>query len=189
MPSYASVFTPRYRLKYLQGGMEHALQFRGERDTSFETMETIFNELATTIFTALATPRCDDTVFISASIALTDSNLFVPTTELPEPPSTGGQNVADVSPYMRAHGLTFAGAAPGSRARFTIFGLFFDVTDPANPAANGLITSVGASMISDVADAASGAARAGSGQAATFYHRATYKVNDHLLALIRRATL
>ena len=189
MPTYTPTFSPRYRLKYRQAGFEHTIQFRASRGTSLATMESTFNSFVTAFFSAAFLVRADDTVFISNQVAETDSDIFVPATALPAAPTAGAIDVATISPYMRAHGLTFNGSSPGSRARFTMFGTFWDVTDPANPAANGVITSVGSSIISTIADAATAVARAGSGQAAIFYHQATYKVNDHLLAEVRRLFL
>src|SRR5262245_29237394 len=78
MPSYAPSFTPRYRLHYLNVGVQHSVTVRFARGTSFSSVETQAIAAWEAIFTALDALTGTDLAAISAEIALTDSEVFNP---------------------------------------------------------------------------------------------------------------
>lgn len=186
MTTYAPTFTPRYRVHYRAAGLEHSVQCRGPRGASAVAMTTRGNSFHT-IFNDLATRLADDFAWISADVALTDSDLWTPASV---PASvTGVIALADFTIAQRITGTTFSGRAAGSKARFTLFGIQW-VQATTTEAGNDFV--VQGSEDGGVAAAvteASGQFYAGSGAGALFYNRATIKPNDHLVKLARRGII
>ncbi|MFZ1990861.1 MAG: hypothetical protein WAW96_13950, partial [Alphaproteobacteria bacterium] len=78
MPDFAPNVTPRYVLEYRSAQRIHNVMMRGQRGISAALMESYGQGLFQTLFTALATLMPLDLAFISAKVALTDSDLFFP---------------------------------------------------------------------------------------------------------------
>lgn len=186
MTTYAPNFTPRYKLHYKVGNIEHTVQIRTPRGTDLGGTEFAGHALRD-IWNGLAAYLLDDLVFLTAEVALTDSDVFGPAS-LPVA-VTGTLDPADYNARERIRGLTWNGRSTGSKARFTLFGLMFP------DEGTGVVGSDGLILGSEVAAITSGAAtattyfKAGSGNAAVFQGRATYKENDHLLSLVRKGTI
>jgi hypothetical protein len=187
MASYAPDYTPRFHLKYRAAGFDHTLQLRGARGDTAASLIANQQAAAVDILNAGATAglMANDYAWLAAEYALTDSNVFIPT-PLVGVSVAGTVNMALHAKRKRARGLTWAGRAVGSHARFTVFGLVIASEDAGDVGADAIITEAELAFIGTVAGAGDSFARAGSGQAASFYRRATYKENDHLLALIKR---
>jgi len=186
MTTYAPNFTPRYRVKYRVGGIDHTIQIRNARGATFSGTESDGLSIGTLValFNAVL---MDDFAFGSAELALTDSDVFLPCASPADPagaldPGTFGQR-------ERIRGLTFNGKATGSRARFTLFGVMLDDTGTGAVGADGIVLPAELAAIASAATLASSNYRAGSGDAAIFPARATYKENDHLLKLVRKGTI
>lgn len=186
MTTYAPTFTPRYRAKYRAGGLEHSVQIRGPRGASAISMTTRGNSLMA-VFNDLSTRLADDFAWISADVALTDSDVWIPAST---PGSvTGVIAVADMTIAQRITGTTFSGRAAGSKARLTLFGIQW-VQATTTEAGNDFV--VQGSEDGGVAAAViecSGQFYANSGAGALFYNRATIKPNDHLVKLARRGII
>lgn len=187
MTTYAPPFTPRWRGKYVAGGIQHTIQFRGARGASFAAM-TSFGERARELFSNMSLYLFSDFAWVSAEVALTDEEEFAPTTT----PTSGVPGTIDpltVSPVSRIKGLTFTGRAKGSRGKFTMFGCYFQQDDSGTFGGNGVITPDEVVGITNNVTLANTYFYANSGELAKWYSRATYKENDHLLKLVRRGTI
>jgi hypothetical protein len=186
MTTYAPTFTPRYRLKYKAAGIEHTIQARGPRGTTLAGMQTI-GHLFSTVFNNLSPQLADDFAYIQADVALTDDEVFNPAT-LPDP-VTGAVAVADFSLLQRVTASTFSGRAPGSKARFSLYGVqwvFAETTEDAN---DFVVTGVESAGVLGVVTAVNNIFCAGSGVPAAFYNRATIKANDDLIKKVRRGII
>jgi len=187
MTTYAPNFTPRLKLRYLAGGIEHTIQVRAPRGTAFAAVEALGPDVRD-CFLAIKATIYADFAWISGEVALTDSDIFLPCT-VPLGLVDNVAVVATSSAVQRISGLTFSGRAPGSRARFTMYGSKI-LDDAAGLAgSNGVIVTAELAGIGTIAAIASANFVAGSGAAAIFPGRGTYKPNDHLLKLVRKGTI
>jgi len=187
MTTYAPNFTPRYKLFYKAGGINHTIQVRGLRGASLGTMDAVGAQLSACFNAIPVASKYTDLVALSAETALTDSDVFVPAivTAL----NAGTIVPATLSPTQRIRGLTFNGRSPGSRAKFTIFGVTFDTQAAGVAGSDSVILTAEFASIGTIAGIATTNFKANSGEAAVFPGRATYKENDHLLRLVRKGTI
>jgi len=185
--TYAPNFTPRYKVGYVAGGITHTIQVRGARGDTFSATEGKRLYVAQ-IFNALAAGLYSDFAWTDASVALTDDDVFAPAA-VPATTPTGAVDPGTVSAYQRIHGLTFTGRAPGSKARFTMYGVLLGMITEGDEGGNGVISSDEIAGIGTIAAIATDQFKADSGANAIFPLRATYKVNDHLLKLVRKGTI
>jgi len=184
--TYAPPFTSRWRGVYRAGGIQHTIQFRGARGATFSTMDG-YKDRAREIFDSLIAFLYEDFAWISAEVCLTDVETFTPSTI---PGGTSGTiDITERSPRERIRGLTFSGKAPGSRARFTMFGLHFPDSGAGTTGGDGLILPSEVVALAAVIVTANTYFHANSGDLAGWHERATYKENDHLLKLVRRGTI
>ena len=187
MTTYAAPFTSRWKGTYRVGGIQHTITLRGPRGATFATMDG-YKDRAREIFAAMASVLFSDFAWIAAEVALTDTEEFLPAT-LPTVGTPGTVDPATVSAIGRIKGLTFSGKAPGSRARFTMFGCNYPQGGVGIPGSDGVITPSESAPIATVLGVAATYFYANSGQLAGWHNRATYKENDHLLRLVRRGTI
>jgi hypothetical protein len=187
MTTYAPTFTPRLRVKYKAGGISHSIQVRGPRGASLATMGGLVDPVAN-CFVALATYLFSDFAWISAEVALTDAESFAPVAVSGIIP-VGGVTLATQSAIQRIRGLTISGRAPGSRSRFTIFGVVFAESASTDIGADGVSSGAEVAGLVTIAGIANTYFKANSGDNAIWYTRGTYKRNDHLLKLVRRGTI
>lgn len=189
MPDFAPTVTPRLRVTYQAAGLVHTMTLRTVRGATLaatvSAREGVFHDL----FNALAPLLADDFVFITEDWAATDSDIFVPTGSLPAA-VTGTQDVADFSANQKVTGTTFSGkGSSGSKVRVTAYGVLWATDGPGNDAGNGVVTSGESSEVAAGVAALSTHTGAIDGTTATFYPRATTKVNDKLLKLARRGLI
>jgi hypothetical protein len=187
MTTYAPTFTPRLRVHYKVGGIAHSIQVRGPRGASLATMETLKDPVAN-CFVAVAAFLYDDFEWVSAEVALTDSEIFVPIAVSGIVP-VGGVVLGTTSAVLRIRGLTISGRAPGSRGRFTMYGLSLPQGDITSTAGDGVLTAAELPALTTIAGIANTYFKANSGDATIWYNRGTYKGNDHLLKLVRRGVI
>lgn len=186
MTTYAPNFSPRYKAHYTVGGIDHTIQIRGSRGDDI-TLMLARGALLHDAFNAFAAQLYDDFAWISAELALTDSDVFIPATT--PAAVTGTIDPTTVSPVQRIKALTFSGKAAGSRARFSLYGITFDDISDGSVGGDGTVLTAESAAVGTVATLASGNWRAASGGTAVFPGRATYKENDHLLKLVRKGTI
>lgn len=190
MASYADNFTPRLKVKYMAAGITHTIMVRGIRGTSAVLMA---NKLAIIhdLFNNFAAQLADDFTFLQGDIALTDSDDWIPTS-IPVQ-VVGTQAVAQFTPWQKITSTTHSGRSAGSRARYSMYGIKWDLANQGSDidqiAYNGVVDSaehagVAANKILADAQLASNA-----GVAATFYTRMTVKPNDALLRKLRNGTI
>jgi hypothetical protein len=187
MSSFASNFTPRWRGKYHAAGLDHTLQLRGARGTSFGTMDG-YRDRAREIFDAIFALTADDFEWIESAIALTDSDFFTPGTT----PVIGTAPTFDAALFsktQKATGTTFSGSAAGSRGRFTLFGIFWAMDTIGSDEEDAVVTAAEVPAIGSIVGTANTFFHAGSGALAGWHARATIKVNDHLLKKVRSGVL
>jgi len=187
MTTYAPTFTPRLRCHYFAGRIAHSIQVRGPRGASLATMTGLVDPVAN-MFVALAAYLYSDFAWVSAEVALTDSETFVPVPVSGIVP-VGAIVLVAQSAANRIRGLTVSGRAPGSRGRFTMFGLFFNGSADTDIAADGVVTATEVPAMTTVSGIANTYFKANSGDATLWYNRGTYKQNDHLLKLVRRGVI
>lgn len=185
MTTYAPNFTPRMRVKYLAAGVEHTIQMRSSRGASSVTVDASKEEISN-IFQLFEPLLAEDFAFLSAEYALTDSDVFIPTS-LPTA-VTGEQLLTDFSLQQRATSTGFIGRSAGSRAAIFFYGIWWE-DGVGTPRDNGRVTTVENTAIGSAAANLSTNAKAGSGGDAVFYTYANIKVNDHILKLIRRGAI
>jgi hypothetical protein len=187
MTTYAPTFTPRLRVHYKVGRIAHSIQVRGPRGASLATMETLKDPVAN-CFVAVAAFLFDDFEWVSAEVALTDSEIFVPIAVSGIVP-VGGIPLVAQSAYNRIRGLTISGRAPGSRGRFTLYGLQIATSADTDIGGDGVLTAAEMPALTTIAGIANTYFKANSGDATVWYNRGTYKGNDHLLKLVRRGVI
>lgn len=185
MTTYAPNFTPRCRLKYHAAGIDHTIQARAARGSS----AAITSGLATHIyncFQAMTLRLAADFAWISAEYALTDSDVFIPQS----PPATpvGTQAVATLSLRQRAASTGIVGTTFGSRASLFFYGIFWG-EGLGLQADNGRVTVAESAPLATILSEANANFRAGNGGNAIFHEYANIKINDHILALMRRGAI
>lgn len=189
MPTYAPSFTPRYRAHYIAAGVSHTIQIRAARDTSVASTITNGTDCLFAVFDALAGDLADDFAWVSAEVADQDTDVFTPAAV---PAAVTGTNdwVGDSwSAKKRCSFIHVSGRAAGSRTSVMIFGLDIDSDFAVNTGGDGIITTAELGGLADVVTALNAHAHAGSGATALFYARATHKVHDRLLKLVRRGLI
>lgn len=187
MTTYAPNFTPRYKATYVVGGIQHTIQVRAARGSAAFVVEGL-KDIVGQCFDALAAAVMSDLLWINAEYALTDSDDFVPSV-VPTITTAPTFDESTIGPRARIRGLTFSGRATGSKARFTMFGVYENDTFSADDGSDGTITPSELPGLSTVLTLAANNFHSGSGQLATWHQRATYKENDHLLRLVRRGII
>lgn len=188
MPDFAPNVTPRYKLHYRAVGRSHTTQVRGARGASFLSMEATGRAAFNSVFNALAAAMPVDLAFLSAEVALTDSDVFVPAA-LP----TAVVGVQALATYTKQDSIThlrFSGRGSlGAKVNLSVFGRSFnpDIL-PAGPENDFLITP---GELADVT-AAITALQGTSGLVAidnspiSWRTSATIKVNDAWLRKVRQ---
>lgn len=186
MADYAPNYTPRARIKYLAAGLNHSLTVRAPRGSSFADTQGRIGTLAT-MMTALSPLMADDFAVYAQEVALTDVDVFLPATSPATFPS-GSVAIADYSTLQRITSTSWSGKNALGQARFSIFGLFWDIEVDIE-AADFVMLGTETSVITTIANAASAAFCSNSGQLASFYPRATLKVNDYWVRQVRKGTV
>jgi len=163
------------------------VQVRSARGASFAVTEGL-GVFVRDIYNLFPAATYSDFAWISAEVALTDSDVFSPAA-IPLNLVGNVLNPTTFSAVARIKGLTFSGKAPGSRAKFTLFGIGLVTEAAGTIGGDGVITGVELAAITTAAGIATTHFRANSGDAAIFPLRATYKGNDLLLRRVRKGTI
>jgi len=186
MSTHAANFTGRYRAHYIAAGVQHSILIRAPRGADLATVITNGQNGAAGVFAPTTALLADDFAWLSAEVALEDTEIFDPA---PTPSAVLGTvdfATGNWSARKRVSGLTFSGRSAGSRARFTLYGLDINGDLSTDIGANGIITVAEFSAIDGIVTSANTHNFAGNGEPASFYRRGTHKVNDKLLKLVRR---
>lgn len=187
MTTFAPTFTPRYRAHYICAGVQHSIQVRGARGRTFLQMDDLHNAVGQ-VFDALHGDLCEDLAWISAEVALTDSDSFFPAS-VPVIGTAPGNSLSDYSAMDKITAMTISGRSAGARARLSIYGLLFLGDTPGDIGADGLVKSSELAAFSTIIPIMNSNFRAADGQDAVWRAQGTWKPNDHLLKLVRRGTI
>lgn len=187
MTTFAPTFTPRYKATYVAAGVQHSLTVRGPRGSLFASMEANRIYIGQ-CFDALAATMAVDLAWISAAVALTDSDVFTPA--LTPPVTTAGTIAVNLyTATQKITALTWSGKSIGGKSRFSIFGCRFLQDAVGTAAANGVITLAEFAAVGTIKGIADVRFGASDGNTAVYRSVATIKPNDHLLKLVRRGTI
>lgn len=186
MTTYAPTFTPRWKGNYVAAGVQHSIQGRGPRGTTFSDMQ-FFAGFMDELFGAVTAVLADDFAWVDASIALTDSDVFLPATT----PTgvTGTVDTTGIAPRKRIRALTFSGRTATGRSRISMFGIMLDDDLATDEGGDGLVTVAELAGIATIVTRLNSSYRGNSGDLAAWHNRGTYKENDHLLKLVRRGII
>lgn len=185
---FAPNVTARYRLQYRCATRVHSIMCRAARGTTFAATEALGISLFSGLFTALDDLMFDDLAFLSADVALTDSDLFFPAA-VPAA-VTGLVPIAQATKQDSITHITFSGRGTlGSKVTLHVYGVS-TLPDllPANAATDFVITGAEST---NVAAAISGLNAAGAPFVAidntnpSFRSQVTIKVNDFWLRTVR----
>ena len=187
MTTYAPDATPRVTYKYQSAGFIHSLTLRVARGTSDASAVSQVAAALGTVAGILAPLLPTDFAFVSGALYRQDSSIALGGQGLPTQP-TGVQDIADYTPMMRATATTFKGAANGVSWHSEWFGVFWDPSDVAGPAANGKVNSAESATIASAIAAwnASAGITTIEGHHPGVYAYATVKPNDYWVKQARK---
>jgi hypothetical protein len=187
MTTFAPTISPRWKGTYICAGIQHTIQVRGIRGQDFSTMNGLRDHV-TAMFSAIHGDLCEDFEWIQAEIALTDSDVFIPSTT-PSAITAGGNSLSDYSPIDKISAMTISGKSSTARARLSIYGCLFLGSTPGDIGADGLVKSTELAGLATIKGIADEYFKAADGTDATWRSIATFKPNDHLLKLVRRGVI
>jgi len=189
MPDFAPNVTGRYRLRYNAVGRVHTIQVRVARGLSLLSIQDAGATYIRPVFLALAAALVSDFLFISATAAETDSDLFFPVA-IPTQ-VVGLAPIADYSKQDSITHLTFSGrGASGSKVNQKIYG-FVNNPDqlPPNVGSDFVLLSSESPLIQNAVNAfnSPGASIVAIDNSVPVYvQRATIKINDFWLRQVRK---
>lgn len=188
MADFAPTATPRYTAEYVSAGVTHTVTFRGARGIDTAAMTVLGIAACEALAEALQSLLPTDFAWTNAKVGLEDSDLMFPATT---PGATSGDvDLADLSDQDRISRLTFpARGTLGSKFRVSMYGLSFSPDDTTpNPASNFIVTRGESGVVAGAFDdlAAISGLRAIDNSSLIWGNRATLKVDDHWLKLLRR---
>jgi hypothetical protein len=163
------------------------MEFRAARGSSNAANISNGRAAAAGLAAALQSLLPEDFVFQEEFYCPQDTDIFLPTGALPAQP-TGAIAIADYTPVMRGTATTFSGKGGPSKARVSVFGVFWDPSDVDGPAANGAVDSGEDATVAGALTflATATGLRSIANEAVVWYPRATVKCNDHYVKLARR---
>jgi len=185
MTTYAPNFTPRLKLKYVAAGIEHTIQARAVRGASGSTTDGLKTHIQE-IFTLWVGGLAEDFDWISAEMALTDSDVFNPVA-VPDP-VVGEQLLSSFSLKQRCRSTGFVGQTADSRASIYLYGILWE-DGLGTPADNGRVTPAEEANVIATKAILDTHFRAGNGGDAIWHNYANIKDNDRLLKLLRRGVI
>lgn len=187
MPDFAPDATPRMRFGYTSAGFQHHILIRCLRDGSLGTQQPAMEAAVGALTTALASLLPEDFVYTTGEFAAQDSDVFDSGFTLPAQP-TGTQALSTYTPIMRGTATTFKGKGGGSKISVSVFGVFWDPSDTAGPAANGRVEAAeDATVAAAITALSSHSIWASIANApVNWYNFATVKPNDHYVKLARK---
>jgi hypothetical protein len=187
MADYAENYTPRYRAQYRAAGVVHSVGVRLIRTTPVGSIASVGASIIGPVFAAFDAKLPDDFAFISAYIIRADETIKEATGVLPTY-TAGAIPVADYSPVAKAISTIFSGRTDlGHTGKFIIFGVQWDVLDPTDASANGV---VGVGESTEVQNARNALVSAGppgiDNHGLQWYLQATINIDDGVLKKVRR---
>lgn len=187
MADFSENFTPRYRAQYRAAGVVHTVGTRLVRGTAEGSIPAVGASIIANVFGAFDAKLPDDFAFISAYYIRQDESIQVGTATLPTF-TAGAIPVANYSPVAKAISTIFSGRTPqGHTGKFIIFGVQWNILDPLDPSANGV---VGVGESTEVAMARGALVSAGppgiDNLGLSWYLQATINIDDGVLKKVRR---
>ena len=187
MTTFAPDYTTRVVYKYLSAGFQHSWTFRVPLGTgvtaAFLSVGGVVEDLTAASQSLMPTDfAITDIIVIPENDSVGIS--FGP--DIGQP--TGAQDIADYTPLMRGTGTTFKGSGQGSPAHICFFGMFWDPSDVAGPAANGRVEAAENAVVSAMISVLRGAGSITTiqGGAISWKGYATVKENDYWVKQARK---
>lgn len=176
------------RTKYRAAGHEHVVKMRYARGTPLEDARSNAHTCLAAIVEAFeaAGNLFDDFTWLTSDGREEDSEDWEPFTFLPVP-SVGTVDPATVSPIRRVISTTFPCRGPGRLGRVVLYGFNWGIDDDEAIAGDGVVLGTELAAVGTAVTALNTAALVViNNAAATFYNKATIKVNDYWLRQVRR---
>jgi len=190
MANYAVTATPRVIATYISAGIQHTMECRRPRGEAPATSINNAHATMADFSGAFASLLPTDFLFVDSVYIPQDSDVSTPSGSLPGGP-TGLIDPATYTGVMKVTATTMSGKSNGSKTKISIFGVFWDPSDVAGPAANGKVTIAEDATVATAHTNLNSVAPtyAIDGTIATFHPYATVKPNDKLLKLVRRGLI
>lgn len=187
MTDFAPNVTVRYVLKYTSVGRAHNIMMRTQRGTGFALAESYGQTFFNGLFDSLKSIMASDLAFISAAIAVEDSDLFFPAA-IPTA-VTGALSPTLFSKQDSISHVTFSGRGTlGSKVNLHIYGLSLQPDAlPAQIENDFVITAAESGVITAALAILTGDThiRAIDNSQPAWRTQVTLKVNDYWLRKVR----
>ncbi len=191
MPNYAPTATPRVLWDYVSAGVQHRMQARRPRDEGVSASLVAARGTFLGLISALNALLPTDFAFVDEFYIAQDTDVTTTTGYTGPGSIVGLVSPALYTPAMKVTDTTFSGKGTVSKTRMGIFGVFWDPSDVAGPAANGRASTSESTEITNCLIVLNSTQRtyAIDGTIATFGSYANIKVNDDLLGKVRRGLI
>jgi len=191
LTNYAVTATPRVIWEYVSVGIQHRIQVRRPRDEGVSGSLVGARATFTGLISALHALLPTDFAWVNELYIAQDDDSATATGYTGPGSIVGLQDPADYTSMKKVTGTTFVGKGAHAKTKLTIFGVFWDMEDPTEPASNGRVTPAEEAAIGACITVLNSSARtyAIDNSVATFSNYANIKVNDDLLGKIRRGTI
>ncbi len=192
MTTFAPSATKRVIETYISAGVQHTVTFRRARSEGVSAALTAARATFEQVVLALASQLPDDFAWVTEEYILEDEEIRHPSGWTGPGSIVGDVDVTTLTAIEKITGTTFQGkGSGGSKCRFTIYGTSWDQHTVGADAANGRVTVGEDAGVAAVVTTLNGGTPtyAIDNTIATFYAYANVKVNDHLLALVRKGSI
>lgn len=189
MATYADNYTSRVRGDYIACGIPHRLQVRSPEPDMTAVVAEAFANVINNYILSFEAVIADDWAWTGWAYAPADSDVFTPFVPLLADTIVGAVDYSTISGRRRVTAANHAARSALSTTRIYWFGLIFNDWQAADPGGDGVLTPAEATALSGATGIVSGALATASGEAAIFYNRLTYKVNDRLFRLVKRGLI
>lgn len=189
MPTHADNYTSRVRGSYIAAGIPHKVKVRSAGVFSSPALPEALAEILNNYMKNFEADLADDWAWTGWEYANVNSDEWIPMNPVLTAEIEGQVAIGTYSPYARVTACTHSGRAFNSKARIYFYGLLVPTQSPGNVGGDGVLTSSEVTGLAASTSMATESFRAGSGAAAIFYERLTYKVNDDLLKQVRRGLI
>jgi hypothetical protein len=187
---FAPDATPRYVLAYIAAGVTHHTMVRGSRSNNLSDLNSLGQGFFHAVFTALAPLMPADLAFLDAVLIDKDTDIGVPGTV---PTHVAGTTAVNTySPMDKITHTTFAGkGSGGSKVNLKLYGINYGLDSTTSAVRDFVLTPGDETNIDNAITAlnAQGNARAIDNTGITWHNRATVKVNDKWLRLVRKGVI
>ena len=151
MPDYATINTPRFRMRYRVLSQTHNITWRLEQTKTIADAGGVASKMAA-FLAAIQSHLYNDFTVLSAAWAEVNSELFLPCATPASP--TGGVSTSGITRVAGTISMGFVGrGAGGSKAGFYLYGHNYDV--PINSAAEAdfRLTAAEVGVVADAIEA------------------------------------